>query len=143
MQVPSERVDADPSLDRYARMVQRYLDVPTALVSIVETERQVFPGAAGLPEPYDETRQTPLSHSFCQYVVSDEAPLIVTDARTEERLDGNGAITDLGVIAYAGWPLIDETGATIGSLCAIDDQPRQWTREDLDALADLADACSA
>jgi serine phosphatase RsbU (regulator of sigma subunit) len=134
---------ADPSFDRYARMVTRYLDVPIALVSIVEPDRQVFPGADGLPPELDEIRETPLSHSFCQYVVMDEAPMIVTDARQDERLRDNPAIPDLGVIAYAGWPLIDADGVTIGSLCAIDDRPRDWTREDLDALADLADACSA
>ena len=41
---------AAPSLDRYARMVRRALDVPVALVTIVEDDRQVFPGAVGLPE---------------------------------------------------------------------------------------------
>ena len=131
-----------PSLDRYARMVRRALAVPVALVTIVEDDRQVFPGAVGLPEEYMQSRQTPLTHSFCQYVVRDDEPLVINDARVDDRLRDNLAIPDLGVVAYAGWPLRDHTGRTIGSVCAIDTVPRAWTQADLDALEDLAVACS-
>ncbi len=134
---------ADPSFDRYARMVRRSLGVPVALVTLVEEHRQVFPGAVGLPEAYQASRETPLSHSFCQYVVEDDRPLVITDARVDARLHDNLAIPDLGVIAYAGWPLVDVDGRTIGSLCAIDNEPHSWTKSELDALADLAAACSA
>ncbi len=71
MDLAALRVDADPSMDRLARIVREALGVPVGLVSIVEPERQVFPGAAGLPEPWQTARETPLSHSFCQYVVAD------------------------------------------------------------------------
>ncbi len=139
----SDKGIADLSFDRYARMVRRTLGVPVALVSVVEEHRQVFPGAEGLPDPYQESRETPLSHSFCQYVVEDDRPLVITDARVDARLHDNLAIPDLGVIAYAGWPLVDPDGRTIGSLCAIDSEPHPWTKSELDALADLAAACSA
>lgn len=132
----------DASFDRYARMVRRALDVPVALVSLVEADRQVFVGAEGLPAPYDAARQTPLTHSFCQWVVHDQAPVVTDDARLDERLRDNLAIPDLGVVAYAGHPIRDHTGRIIGSLCAIDPEPRAWTTDELDALADLAAACS-
>ena len=134
---------ADASFDRYARMVRRVLGVPVALVSLVEASRQVFPGMSGLAEPWATMRETPLSHSFCQYVVQDRAPLVVTDARTDDRLRDNLAIEDLGVVAYAGFPITDHTGTVIGSLCAIDSEPRAWTSSDQETLADLAEACSA
>lgn len=143
MNTPGSTRADDPSFDRYARMVQRYLEVPIALVTLVLEDRQVFTGASGLAEPLATTRETPLSHSFCRYVVDDEAPLIIEDARRDDRLRDNPSIPEHGVIAYAGWPLIDEQGRTVGSLCAMDTEPRGWTREDLDALEDLADACSA
>jgi serine phosphatase RsbU (regulator of sigma subunit) len=133
----------DQSFDRYARMVRRTLDVPVALVSIVEDSRQVFPGAVGLPEPFQTSRQTPLSHSFCQYVVKDNEPLVLPDARENARLCDNLAIEDLNVVAYAGWPLTDHAGQVIGSLCAIDSRRRVWTADELEALADLAAACSS
>jgi serine phosphatase RsbU (regulator of sigma subunit) len=132
----------DRSFDRYARLVQHALGVPVALVSLVETERQWFPGAVGLPEPYATCRETPLSHSFCQHVVSTREPLVVTDARHDPRVADNLAIEDLGVIAYAGHPITDHSGEIIGSLCAIGHEPRDWTDHELLVLRDLADACS-
>lgn len=134
---------SDDSLDRIAGLVRRVLGVPTALVTLVEDARQVFPGAIGLPEPWQTRRETPLSHSFCQHVVSDGAPLVVSDARTDPRLAANLAIPDLGVIAYAGMPLTNRAGAVIGSLCAIDSEPREWTDDELTNLQDLADSCSS
>jgi serine phosphatase RsbU (regulator of sigma subunit) len=135
-------VGADSSFDRYARMVCRSLGVPAALVSLVEDDRQIFPGACGLPPDVDAARQTPLSHSFCQYVVADQAPLVITDARQDPRLQDNLAISDLGVIAYAGWPITDHTGTIVGSLCALDSEPRAWTDEQIEMLRDLAAVCS-
>ena len=132
----------DRSLDRYARLVQHALAVPVALVSLVETERQWFPGAVGLPEPWATCRETPLSHSFCQHVVASQEPLVVTDAREDPRVAENLAIRDLGVIAYAGHPITDHTGEVIGSLCAIGHEPRAWQPHELSVLRDLADACS-
>ncbi|CAN5168732.1 hypothetical protein BH09ACT12_BH09ACT12_15910 [soil metagenome] len=131
------------SFDHYARLVRRFLRVPVALVTLVEADRQVFCGLVGLEGPYGEARETPLSHSFCQYVVADEKPLVISDARLDPRLADNLAIPDLNVVAYAGWPLRDAAGTTVGSLCAIDSTPRTWTQEDLDTLEDLANACSA
>ena len=143
MGVQDERRVADPSFDRYARMVRQSLGVPVALVSIVEARRQVLPGASGLPEPFQQSRQTPLSHSLCQYVVEDGRPLLITDAREEPRLKDNLAIEELDAIAYAGWPLHDHNGRVIGSLCAIDSEPRRWTEHEVQMLEDLAAACSA
>lgn len=131
------------SFDHYARLVKRSLSVPVGLVSIVEEYRQVFPGALGLPDPWQEERETPLSHSFCKYVVAREEPLIVEDARKEPFLVDNLAIPVLGVIAYAGWPITNSHGQVVGSLCAIDGEPRAWTSVDLENLRDLAAACSA
>lgn len=140
--VADDRI-ADASFDRYARLVRHSLGVPVALVSIVEDDRQVFPGAEGLPPSYQRARQTPLSHSFCQYVVKDGAPLVISDARKDTRLRDNRAIEDLDVVAYAGWPIRNQHERVIGSLCAIDSRPREWTDHELAMLEDLAASCSA
>ena len=116
--------------------------MPVALVSIVEQSRQIFPGALGLPAPWQQLRETPLTHSFCQYVVADRQPLVISDARRDPRVANNLAITDLNVVAYAGYPIVDGDAGVIGALCAIDDQPREWTAEQLSILADLAETCS-
>ncbi len=131
------------SFDHYARLVRRFVGVPVALVTLVEEDRQVFPGVLGLPEPWLAARETPLTHSLCRYVVADGAPLVAEDVREVPRLADSLAVPDLGVVGYAGWPLTDASGRAVGSLCAIDTEPRAWTEEDLAALEDLARACSA
>jgi serine phosphatase RsbU (regulator of sigma subunit)/transcriptional regulator with GAF, ATPase, and Fis domain len=134
---------ADPDMERFARLVARMLGVPVALVSLVESDRQVFPGQVGLDEPWATTRQTPLSHSMCQHVAATGSPLVLADARQDQRTCDNLAMDDLGVIAYAGMPLTDGQGHVLGSLCAIDNRPRTWTQRELADLADLAAACSS
>ncbi|MFG1927694.1 SpoIIE family protein phosphatase [Cryptosporangium sp. NPDC048952] len=133
---------ADAMFDRFAEMVRTVLDVPVALVSLVTSDRQIFPGACGLGDPWAQERETPLSHSFCQHVVASASPLVVVDARVDPRVAGNLAIDDLGVVGYAGMPLTDADGLVLGSLCAIDTAPRNWTERELSLLDGLAAACS-
>jgi GAF domain-containing protein len=134
--------EPDPRMETIAERVRKRLGVPVSLVSLVRRDEQVFPGAAGLPEPWASIRATPLSHSFCRHVVASAEPLVVTDAREHPLVRDNLAVRDLGVIAYAGMPLTDEVGNVLGSLCAIDDRPREWTDGELDILRDLADTCA-
>jgi serine phosphatase RsbU (regulator of sigma subunit) len=134
--------EPDHVFDAIVRLTRRLLKVPVALVSLVTDERQCFPGAVGLPEPWASARQTPLSHSFCQHVVTSGDALVVTDAHLDSRVQTNLAVTELGVTAYAGVPLLDAAGNVLGSLCAIDAVARIWSDDDLANLAELAEACS-
>ncbi len=129
---------AEPAFDRVTRFVVRLLNVPVALVSLVDENRQFFKSCVGLPEPWASERQTPLSHSFCQYAVVSDQPLIVNDARAHPLVSHNPAISDLGIIAYAGIPLKISSGAVLGVLCAIDHQPRTWTDDEITMLRELA-----
>ncbi|WP_326704946.1 GAF domain-containing SpoIIE family protein phosphatase [Streptomyces cyaneofuscatus] len=133
---------ADPGMDRFARLVTRVLRVPVSLVSLLEADRQVFPGMVGLSGAWAARRETPLSHSFCQHVVADGKPLILSDTRSSPRTCDSLAIPDLQVVAYAGMPLTDADGHVLGSLCAIDHEPREWTADELRDLEDLTAACS-
>ena len=133
---------ADPQMQALTERVHRWLGVPVALVSLVESDRQVFPGMTGLPEPWATSRSAPLGHSYCRHVVIATEPLIVSDAREHPLLKDSPAVDELGAVAYAGMPLTDEAGNVLGSLCAIDVVPRQWTAAQLDLLRGLADACS-
>jgi Stage II sporulation protein E (SpoIIE)/GAF domain len=129
----------DPEMDAVAERVRRSLGVPVALVSLIEPDRQVCPGAAG---PWDGARCTPLSHAISQHVVIGGAPLVIADAREHELTAGGPAVTELGVVAYAGMPLTDQDGHVLGALCAIDTQPRDWSPDALAVLEDLAWGCS-
>ena len=126
--------------DRLARLAARVVNAPVALVSAVDHDRQFFKSCLGLPEPWNTQRETPLSHSFCQHVVAGREPVIVSDARKDERLLDNLAIRDLGVIAYLGVPLITREGHAIGTLCVIDNEPRIWTNDEISLVNDVAAA---
>ena len=135
--------EPDEAFERVARLVKQMLGVPVALVSLVDSERQFFPGQVGLAEPWSIKRETPLTHSFCQHVVIEREAKVFPDARIHAQVRDNLAIPDLGVVAYAGVPLTDADGRTLGSLCAIDTKPRSWTQAELAILEDLAAACSS
>jgi signal transduction histidine kinase len=133
----------EESFDRFTRLAVALLRSEVSLVSIVDDHRQFFKSQVGLTAPYDTRRETPLTHSFCQLVVRDGTPLVVEDARTDERVRDNLAIRDLGVISYLGMPITSQEGFRLGSLCAINSSPRVWSPEDRRLLADLARAVSA
>ncbi|MEU8230698.1 PAS domain S-box protein [Actinoplanes sp. NPDC048967] len=127
-----------PSLDRLASAAAQQAGAPVALVTMVDADRQVFASQVGLGEPWASRGGTPMSHSFCQYVVIDNAPLIVPDARADPRLRDNLAIDDLRVAAYAGYPLHAPDGTVLGSFCVIDTVPRDWTPQELSIVRTLA-----
>jgi len=131
---------AEPSFDRLTRLAATVVSAPVALVSAVDRDRQFFKSCIGLPEPWASDRETPLSHSFCQHVVTEREPVVVTDAREDERLLDNLAIRDLGVIAYLGVPLFADNGEAIGTLCVIDHEPRIWKSDEISLIKDVAAA---
>lgn len=135
-------LDTEPeeAFDRFTRLASDLLRVPVSLVSLVAGDRQFFKSQHGLPQPWAEARQTPLSHSFCQHAVATKRPVVIEDARLSGLVKDNLAIRDLDVIAYAGMPLILDDGYAVGALCAIDSQPRQWNEHELRILEDLAAA---
>ncbi len=128
----------EPVFDRFARVAACVAGAPVATLTLVTEDRQYFAGMSGVAQPLADARETPLSHSFCQHVVANEAPLVIEDARRDPVLCSNLAIVDLDVIAYAGFPIVTPQGHVLGSLCAIDDTPRVWDPRHLDALADIA-----
>ncbi len=139
-----ELVDAPPeeAFDKFTSLVTRFLDVPVALVSFVEEDRdrQYFKSEIGLSSPWKEARQTPLSHSFCQFVKRDNKPLVIRRAPEDSRVCDNLAVRDLGVIAYLGVPIHGPGDEALGALCAIDVGERAWSKSEVGGMIDLA-AC--
>jgi GAF domain-containing protein len=133
-------VKEDPVLHRLTRLAAKTLDASVSLMSLVEEDRQFFASSWGLPEPWATERGTTLLHSFCQHVVVSNQPLLVTDARKHPLVQRNLAIQDLDVIAYIGVPLVDSKDNTLGSMCVIEHEPRQWRSQDVELLHDLAAA---
>lgn len=118
---------SEPTYNRLTELASKAVGAPVSLLSMVADSYQFFKSDYGLGEPWHTAQQTPLTHSFCQYVVTSDAPLIVTDARQEPLLKDNLAIPDLDVISYMGMPVTLANGKRLGSFCVIDSVPREWT----------------
>jgi PAS domain S-box-containing protein len=124
----------EAGFDALTHLAATILDVPIALISIVDADRQWFKSRYGLDAP-----QTERAVSFCGHVVAGEAPLIVPDAYLDERFADNPLVTGgPRVRFYAGMPLRTDEGFILGTLCAIDHQPRELTATQQQQLALLA-----
>lgn len=130
------------ALDRITQMAAGLLRVPTSYVSLVEGDRQTFLSHYGLPEGLAARGELPLDHAFCSYVVADQQPLVAADTRKDPRLANSILVTEYGVLAYAGVPIVSG-GSALGSLCAVDYAPRAWADEEIGILTDLADSVRA
>jgi signal transduction histidine kinase len=128
----------EEAFDRLTRLATSILHVPIALVSLVDADRQFFKSCIGLSEPWASQRETPLSHSFCQHAIALNVPLLIEDARSHPLVRDNLAISDLGVVAYAGIPLTMPDGFVLGSFCIMDTKPRLWKEEEVKILQELA-----
>ncbi len=102
-------------------------------MTLLDGEQQYVKGAS-----VDLGPPVPAAQSFCQYVVRDEAPFTVADVRDDARVSDSSALVDAGLITYCGVPLVDSDGETLGSLCAMDGVPRNWSAEDVELLRELA-----
>jgi GAF domain-containing protein len=129
---------SEVAFDRFTRLASRLLGTPVSFVTLVDEGRQFFKSSVGLTEPLASRRQTPLSHSFCQYVVASRRPLVVSDARKHPLVRDNPAISEFGVASYLGIPLTSPDGHVLGSFCAIDHTARAWTPDDEAVMNDLA-----
>lgn len=134
-------LDSPPEqfFDLITVLAAKALNVPVVLMSLVDSDRQFFKSECGLPQPWAGKRETPLTHSFCQFVSMLGEPLVVEDAREHPLVRNNLAVAEIDVISYAGMPLTTADGFTLGSLCAIDSKPRRWTSVELDNLRAFAD----
>ncbi|WP_309896027.1 GAF domain-containing protein [Archangium sp.] len=120
--------------DRIVRTAARLFRVPVALVSLVDAERQWFKAKHGL-----EALQTPRDVSFCGHAILNAEPLVVLDAKADERFADNPLVTGAPFVRfYAGQPVRGPEGQRVGTLCLIDHVPRRFSEEDRRCLADLA-----
>lgn len=126
--------DAEERFDRLTRLASRVLDVPIALVSLIDADRQWFKSRVGL-----DATETPREISFCGHAVLADELFVVPDASADERfLDNPLVVDDPSIRFYAGRPLRAAAGERVGTLCVIDRQPRELSPADRQVLDDLA-----
>ncbi|KPF72079.1 diguanylate cyclase [Bosea sp. AAP35] len=120
--------------DRVTRLVCRILKVQMSTVTFLDGHRQWFKSRQGLVEC-----ETDRSVAFCDYTIRQNEPLIVPDTHTDSRFIDNPLVTGPPHLRfYAGIPLRSSRGQNIGTLCALDAQPRVIGADQIAILSDLA-----
>jgi excisionase family DNA binding protein len=129
-------VDTPPedSFDRLTWLAARSLDAPVALLTLLTPSRQWFKSHYGL-----EIAETPRSWAFCNHTILQKGIMVAENLAIDERFAENPAVIgELGFRFYAGCPVVDPDGFTLGSLCVIDTRPRTLDDTQKQILANLA-----
>ena len=129
LDTPPER-----AFDDIVRLASRLCDVPVALVSLVDDQRQWFKAEQGFG-----ARETSRDASFCAHAILQPDVLVVPDTLRDERFAANPLVTGSSHIRfYAGAPLVTPDGHRLGTLCIMDREPRELTAEQAGLLQALA-----
>jgi diguanylate cyclase (GGDEF)-like protein len=138
LDTPPER-----EFDVLAKLAQRILGTGMSSITLIAPERQWFKARCGPLAP-----ETARAQAFCPIVAETEAPLTVADARLDPRFAESPFVTGAPNIRYyAGVPVRvrrpDGDPVTVGTLCVLDERPREPTPTDLEVLEELASVAEA
>lgn len=124
----------EAAFDRITSLVKTVLNVPIAIVSLIDSDRQWFKSCVGL-----DIDGTPRNISFCTHTIQSRSPLHVPDARLDPRFAENPLVLGPPHIgSYLGVPLATPEGYNLGSLCIIDTKPRDFDGAQVEVLKSFA-----
>lgn len=123
--------DFDENFDRITKLLQKLLDIPIVLISLVDINRQWFKSCIGL-----NVRETSRELSFCSNAIKDnnKSLYIINDTLKNDLYKNHDLVTgNPNIRCYIGYP-ISINDYNIGTICAIDNQPRNINIYDKEIL---------
>ncbi len=125
---------SEDDFDNITKLVAAICDVPVALITLLDKDRNFFKSHHGI-----DFNQSPRRVSICGHaILQEEEIFIVEDTRKDERFMDNPMVVDANAIFYAGVPLINQNNFKLGTLCVFDYKPRQLTEIQTTSLKSLA-----
>ncbi len=127
---------AEDSFDQLATLAARVCQCPMAVVNFVDSDRQWFKAAVGVP-----FKETERAIAFCAHALSgSREPMVVNDTHKHPVFSHNPLVTqDPHVRFYACVPLVTPEGQALGTLAVLDSIPRHIEAEQLEGLRILAE----
>ena len=126
--------DAEPRFDRIVELARRMLHTRSAAITVIDHDRQWHKARISL-----EPQEVPRSSSFCAVTIEGRGPMIVADAREDDRFRESPLVLgDPRIRFYAGFPIESPSGERIGAPCVFDPEPRAATDVDRALLRELA-----
>lgn len=125
----------DVAFDRITRLAAQLLEMPVALISLVDTDRIWFKSTYGLE--VEECQRLP---GFCSSTIRSDGIHVVEDPLNGDHTGNHPLVTgEAGVRFYAGAPLKSPEGYNLGTLCVMDTRTRSFGARERKALMDLAE----
>ncbi|MEU6574741.1 GAF domain-containing protein [Streptomyces sp. NPDC046805] len=137
----------EPALDAFADRIAGLIGAAYAMVNFIGEERQFFAGLCA-PGAWPTTkadgtrphvdRCLPRDHGFCPHVVVRRKALVLDDVCDYPRFACNPVVDEYGIRSYLGAPFMDSTGIVLGTVCAVDAEPRRWGKAGLETIKSMA-----
>ena len=125
----------EQDFDDITKIASEICQTPISLITLIDSNRQWFKSNHGL-----NVRETPRDYAFCAHAINNPYEILtVKDSREDDRFANNPLITGYpNVIFYAGIPLVNPAGFSLGTICVIDNKPRELTLNQLESLRALS-----
>jgi GAF domain-containing protein len=129
--------EPEERLDDLTRDAAALLEAPYAMINFLTSDRVIFKSCAGLKQG----DSMDIKGSFCLKATKQDEPLHIIDTELDPEFVNYELVTGpLKIRSYLAAALHTSDGDSIGTLCLMETKPRQYTAEQLDLLAELADS---
>ncbi|WP_445633870.1 histidine kinase [Nostoc sp. DSM 114161] len=129
-------LDTEPeeAYDNLAQLAAFICNTPISLVNFIDENRQWFKAKVGL-----DVSEMPRSIGLSYLCQEQRDVVVVSDTLADEKLAKNAVVIGYPYVRfYAGVPLITPKGEMLGTLCVIDQTPKELSQKQIQALVALS-----